>query len=338
MKRYILAISVIMIVLSACKKDAANKTITNSKTTHVTFSVGFSQSTGGFNGAANIVKSKFTTHALAVDTILAKSASIIIVGVYTTDGSQVFLTRQLATDTVFGTVNYNLPPGNYIVTFAAGQTGMIETGTTLANTYINYGIATNGPGQWQNTFFEKMNLTVGSSSINQNVTLSRIGAQLVVNIEDAVPANVKAIIVAMTDSPNQAGANAFAVGSETSGIPGDPPSDPGVMYAYTPLNTAITAGTKNLKFCIAFLKVAAPYTVTIAAYNQEVNAAPNNVPGFSPATSVALDIIPNVTAQAGAQTILSGKLFGGNGLTNTGGFQMTIDPQWSTTTTTIPFQ
>lgn len=321
-----------MIVLSACKKDAVNKKINDNKTTPVTFSVSYSQSTGGFNGAANI--GKFKSHNLAVNATLAQYASVIYVGVYTTSGSQLFLTKQLATDTVFGTVKYDLPAGDYVVTFAAGQAGMTETGTTLSNTYINYG------GQWKNTFFQKMNLTVGSSAINQNVTLSRIGAQLVVNIEDAVPASVKSIIVAMTDNPSSAqGPQAFAVGSETAGIPGNPFPDPGYMYAYTPLNTVITAGTKNCQFAIAFLRVSAPYTVTIAAYNQVVGAAPNGSPLSNlPNTTVAYVNIPNVTAQAGAQTILSGRLFGGNGLNNTGGFQMTIDPQWSPTTTTIPFQ
>ncbi|MGZ3944584.1 MAG: hypothetical protein ACXVJB_06555 [Mucilaginibacter sp.] len=337
MKIYILTLSVIMIALSACKKDAANKPVTNGKT-RVTFNVGYSQSTGSFNGAANLTKSKFSVRTLAVDTTLAKYASVIYIGVYTTDGSQVFLTKQLSTDTVFGSVHYDLPAGNYIVTFAAGQAGMIETGTTLANTYINYGVSANGANPWQNTFFEKMNLTVGSSSINQNVTLNRIGAQLVVNIEDAVPSNVKSIMVSMTDNPTQTAGNAFAVGSETAGIPGNPPSDPGLMFAYTPINTSITAGTKNLKFAIAFLKVAAPYTVTIAAYNQTIGGVPNGPLSQSSNTTVAYYIIPNVTAQAGARTILSGKLFGGNGTTNTGGFRMTVDPQWSPTTTTIPFQ
>jgi len=323
-----------MIVLSACKKDAANKKI-NDKTTPVTFSVGYSQSTGGFNGAADI--SKFKTHNLAINTTLAKYASVIYVGVYTTGGSQLFLTKQLATDTVFGTVNYNLPPGDYIITFAGGQTGMVENGTTLSNTYINYGVGANGYNPWQNTFFQKINLTVGSSAINQNVTLSRIGAQLIVNIEDATPANVQSIQVSMTDNPTQGSSNAFAVGSETNGIPGAPPSDPGLMYAYTPIGTAITPGTKNYQLAIAFLKVAAPYTVTIAAYNRTLGV-PSGPVQYGPSYTVAYYVVSNVTAQAGAQTILSGKLFGGNGLTNTGGFRMTIDPEWSPTTTTIPFQ
>lgn len=337
MKRHIFSIMAILIVLSACKKDAANKKVNDNKTIPVTFSVGYSQSKGSFGGAANI--GKFKTRNLAVDTTLAKYASVIYVGVYTTSGSQLFLTKQLSTDTVFGTVKYNLPAGDYIVTFAGGQGGMIETGTTLSNTYINYGIGGNGYNPWQNTFFQKMNLTVGSTSINQNVTMDRIGAQLVVNIEDAVPATAKSIMVSMTDNPTQMAGNAFQVGSETNGIPGNPPSDPGLMYAYTPPGVTLTPGTKNYQLSIAFLKVAAPYTVTIAAYNTVLGADPTNSPLPSqPNITVAYYVIPNVTAQAGAQTVLSGRLFGGNGLTNTGGFQMTIDPQWSSTTTTIPFQ
>lgn len=322
-----------MIVLSACKKDAVNKK-NNDKTTPVTFNVGYSQSTGGFNGAANI--SKFKTGNLAVNATLAQYASVIYVGIYSSDGNQVYLTKQLATDTVFGTVKYNLAPGNYVVTFAAGQSGMTESGSTLSTAYISYGLG----NQWQNTFFQKMNLTVGSSGINQNVTLSRIGAQLVVNIEDAVPANVKAIVVGMTDNPSSSeGPQAFSVSTETEGIPGNPFTDAGYMNAYTPPGTAITAGTKNLQFSIAFLKVNLPYTVTIAAYNLVLSGIPSPGPASdSPNFTIAYVNIPNVTAQAGARTILSGKLFGGNGTTNTGGFRMTVDPQWSPTTTTIPFQ
>src|SRR3569832_1570820 len=77
MKRYILTISVIMIALSACKKDAVNKSVTNNKTTHVTFNVGYTQSTGSFHGAVNI--GKFKTRNLAVDTTLVKYASVIFV-------------------------------------------------------------------------------------------------------------------------------------------------------------------------------------------------------------------------------------------------------------------
>src|SRR5579863_9170388 len=129
MKRYILSIIAIMIALSACKRDAVNKPVTQGKTP-VTFRVGFAQSTGSFNGAVKINSGKFSAHTLAADTSLTKYASVILVGLYASDGTKISLTTQLSTDTAFGKINFNLSPGNYTVTFAAGQSGLTEKGTS----------------------------------------------------------------------------------------------------------------------------------------------------------------------------------------------------------------
>lgn len=325
-----------MIVLSACKKDAVNKSVTNGKTTPVTFSMGFTKSTGGFNGAANITRSKLGAHTLAVDTTLVKYASVIYVGVYTSDGNRLFLTKQLATDTTFGTVQYNLPPGTYTVTFAAGQTGMGEVGTTLTNTDISYSQEINSQTYdiWQSTFFQKMSLTVGSSSINQNVTLNRIDAQVVVNIEDAVPSNVKFIAIRTDDG---GATEAFPFFSVNTGAV-EPTSNDGYRIATTSTSTPVAAGTKNLQLAVFLVNVNRAHTIEIFAYDQlgTMNGNPHEI-SFN-GTLVSYYINHNITLQAGHQTILSGKLFGGNGTTNTGGFQITVDPEWSPTTTTIPFQ
>jgi len=48
--------------------------------------------------------------------------------------------------------------------------------------------------------------------------------------------------------------------------------------------------------------------------------------------------VPNVTVQPNHQTVVSGKLFGGNGTGNAGAFTVTVDPTWDPSPTTIPFQ
>ena len=321
-------------MLSACKKDAVKKPTGPGKTS-ITFALGFTQSTGGFNGAANITKSKFGPHTLAVDTSLTKYASVIYVGVYASDGTQLFLTKQLSTDTVFGKVNYNLSPGNYTVTFAAGQSGMIEAdGNKLSGAAFWY---QDGPPRqpyiWKNSFFQKINLTVGNTAINQTVNLKRIDSQIIVNIEDAVPANAKFIFFGVLDNqsePSIQSAFSIGTGSYRTG------SSMGYLFTNTPLDTALTPGTKNIKLMIPVLGDSKPFSVAIYAFDKlppptyEGNPYTGNI--------IASAFITNVNVQAGHQTILSGKLFGGNGLTDTGGFRMTVDPQWGTPTTTIPFQ
>jgi len=320
-------------MLSACRKDAVKKTADKSKTP-VTFALGFTQSTGGFNGAANITKGKFGPHTLAMDTSLTKYASVIYIGVYASDGTQLFLTKQLATDTAFGKVNYNLSPGSYTVTFSAGQSGMVEGGTTLANTDFYYPVGPSyHPYIWKNSFFKKISLTVGNASINQSVTLSRIDAQVIVNIEDAVPANVKFIFFSISDE--QGGYTVQQLFDTNTGGP-YPGTATGYEFANTSLDTALIAGTKNIKLMIPLLASNRKFDINIVAYDRLPPA------GFQGSTFgeniVASYSTSNVTIQNGHQTILSGKLFGGNGLSNTGGFQITVDPQWGTTTTTIPFQ
>src|ERR1043165_9982936 len=126
MKKYIYSALAVLIGLASCKKDAVNKTgSNNSKTSRVSFNIGFSQATGVFgvkNGSANLKLNTLATNA--VDPVLAANAKVLYVGVYQADGARLFLTKQLATDTAFGTVNYNLPQGTYTFVFIAGQNGL----------------------------------------------------------------------------------------------------------------------------------------------------------------------------------------------------------------------
>jgi hypothetical protein len=324
-----------MIVLSACKKDAVNKSVTNGKTTPVTFSLGFAQSTGSFNGAANITNSKFSTHTLAVDTTLAKYASVIYAGVYASDGSEVFLTKQLSTDTTFGTVSFNLSPGNYTVVFIAGQSDILFGPDKLSNSDIEYATLVNGNPvyTWKDTFFQKVSLTVGNTGIDQSVTLNRIGSQIIVNIEDAIPANVKFIAFSVSDGSVGTPQQIFNI---NTGAP-SASSSTGLLFANTSVSTPVTAGATNTQLCIPTMgNPNHPFNLQIFAYDQ-LPPVPFNGFNFN-GELISYFTSATVTVQSGHQTVLSGKLFGGNGLTNTGGFQMTVDPQWSTTTTTIPFQ
>ncbi|MFI5162002.1 MAG: FimB/Mfa2 family fimbrial subunit [Sphingobacteriales bacterium] len=339
MKRYIFSLIAIMVVFSACKKDAVNKSTPNSKSVPVTFNVGYSQSVGSFNGARNLAK--LTGHNLAADSTLKANAKTLYVGVYQSDGNQLFLTKQLSTDTSFGKMNFNLPAGNYTVVFAAGQENLFMSGSTLSRTDIVYSVEVgngNFDRRWHSTFFQKINLTVGSTGVVQNISLNRIDAQIVIDIEDAIPSNVKFLFAQVTDNKSQGGAN----NTDLVALTGAPAlgSNDGLLYVRTNSDTAVTPGTKNTRFCVTLLDTSNPYTVSIYAYDQlPLVTSPGGNRDFSPMGNIiGFFTTSTVTVQTGHQTILSGKLFGGNGTTNTGGFQMTVNPTWDPTTTTIPFQ
>lgn len=53
----------------------------------------------------------------------------------------------------------------------------------------------------EDAFFKKINLTLGSSGTfqNQNVDLDRMVSEITVNIEDAIPQNVKFLCVQISD-------------------------------------------------------------------------------------------------------------------------------------------
>src|SRR3569833_2958671 len=136
MKKYIFSAIALMIIFSACKKEAAVHKIT---TTPVSFNVGFSQSTGTYDVAGQT--GKIALHALAdatTDSTLVKNASIMYIAVYQSDGTRIFLTKQLATDSTFGKANYNLPAGNYTVAFVAGQKMLLFNGQDLSSDNLYY--------------------------------------------------------------------------------------------------------------------------------------------------------------------------------------------------------
>lgn len=331
MKKQILILMAIIAVFSACKKDAVNTGKNGKGTVPVTFNIGYSQSTGAYGVSNN--GSRLGAHALAsVDPVLAANAKTLYIAIYQSDGTRLYLTKQLSTDTVFGKAQYNLPPGTYTVVFAAGQNNFFYSGTALANDNLVYSAPLSGGGtdnSWQDTFFLKESLTVTSTGINQSVTLPRIDSQVIVDIEDAVPSNVKFIQVVANDNSFTTGYPTFTINTAT------PTGNTGTVIAHSSLTTPITTGGKNTKFAFILLNSSKTYIVQITAADQLPVGGYN---GTISGQQIAYARVDGVAIQAGHQTMLNGQLFGGNGMTNTGGFQVTLDPVWDPNTTTIPFQ
>jgi hypothetical protein len=221
------------------------------------------------------------------------------------------------------------------VAFAAGQKTLLFNGQSLSGDGLSYDstlpLANFPDYSWHDTFFQKINLTVGNTGISQNVTLNRIDAEVIIDIEDAIPSNVKFIDVVARDSLiSQAYYQrpVFLINTASAG------GDPGDIFASTSTTIPVTPGKTHTKLSFIALNSAKPYTLELTAYDQLPANALLHVNG----NTIDYIKIQNVTVQPGHQTILTGKLFGGNGTSNTGGFQIKIDPSWGNNPTTIPFQ
>jgi hypothetical protein len=335
MKKHILSLIAIIAVFSACKKDAVNTGKNNKGTTAVTFNLGFTQTTGAFSVLHK--SGKIGSNALAsVDPTLAANSSILYIAIYPSDGSRLFLTKQLSTDTVYGKAQYNLPPGTYTVVFAAGQSDFFYTGTNLSNDAITYSTPLpndNFDNSWKDTFFKKITLTVGSSPVNQSVSLDRIDSEVIVDIEDAIPADVKFMALSATDQLAVTETSGPAYEVSTGTVEGDPE----LIVLHSSLTTPVTTGVKNTQFSFITLNSNRPYRIFLYA-TDALPSSPNNYTSGAQGQQIGYAEIDSVMVVPGHQTILSGNLFGGNGLTNTGGFQVSVNPVWNPTVTTIPFQ
>ncbi|MFB9844769.1 FimB/Mfa2 family fimbrial subunit [Mucilaginibacter ginsenosidivorans] len=338
MKKYIYSALAILIGLSSCKKEAVNKT-NSGKLVNVSFNLSYNKLTGAFNVTNKT--GKLSTNSLATtavsDTTIGANATVLYVGVYQSDGSRLFLTKQLATDTAFGKVNYNLPAGNYTFVFVAGQTGLnydSSSSPTLSSDFASYSNSRPNGAQFdfgfRDTFFQKVSLTIDNTGISQNINLKRITGQIVLNIEDAIPANVKYLIMYVSDANGLNTRASFSFNTAAPvGVDGD-------LYVSSSVDTPLTAGQKNRKLAIMLVNAGRPHQVRVIATDRM--PLPGVAPGGYYGQTVANFTISDVPLQANHKTILSGKLFGGNGTVNTGGFQVTVDPTWDPTITTIPFQ
>jgi len=339
MRKYILSTILVAMILSACKKDATIKV--SQKTKAVTFNVGFEQATGVFQVAQKSGKLAINSVSTnAVDSVLKANADVLYAVVYQSDGTRFANVTQLSTDTAFGKIKFNLPAGTYTVAFAAGKSGLSFSGSSSSKVSTEVLVyATPIPGRpgfydnhFQDTFFDKITLTVGSNGFSQSVSLHRIVSQIIVNIEDAIPQNVKFIGLTASDNFYNNSVSSipdFRVGTETT------EGNDGLFVVFAP---SVTPGVKNTKFSFLVLN-ARPFNIRLLAVNtlQPGNASNNNLNTYL-GDAVADVTIPGVAVQTNHQTIVTGKIFGGLGTTNSGNFTITVDPTWDPTPNTIPFQ
>lgn len=310
-------------MLAACKKDNKQPVKADNKLYTVKFTVNsFSQQHVKFqnNGVRPKTLNSVEIHS-ANDTI---TSPVLYYRVYDSTGTLVHSIYQDSLTTNFGSITDQLTAGTYTVVMIGGENepytnngfkqlqmhSLLYNTDILADDQMYYYEANAGISQFfDETFLKKFTLTVGSNNVNQTITLTHIVGQLIVNIQDAVPANAQNIQLTI-------GSISYVYNLGT-GLP-DVKGDSGTM-AYL-----VVPGVTNFKMYNYILNTTAPFSVTISAYSD------GNV-------LIASKTIQNVSCAANQQVTLTGNLFGGTGNNISGDISATADTTWNSTTLNYHF-
>ncbi|MCC8410273.1 hypothetical protein LJ707_15130 [Mucilaginibacter sp. UR6-1] len=288
MKRFLLICSALSMLVFSCKKDkTASPAPSDNKTYPITFNVsGFGQTYAPMGLKGNAGKK-----VNATDTIPVESLTFSL---YTDSLDTLIAQKTLKkSDSGFGVFKENVPPGNYSVIFM-GRSPVAYDQTGVSYPYDN-----------REVFYKRINVTVASAPVSQSVELERVSGQLVLNINDAIPANTQKITI---DFRTLAGI--FQAGEYLN-------------KTETILLTAADAGKTNYRRTINLLADSVPFTVTVKYYKANLT------------TPTGTAVINDVVCKPNVRTILSGNLFTNDppdgGAEN---FTITIDPSWNTPVTT----
>jgi hypothetical protein len=294
--------------LFSCKKDHSNPSQpnTNGKKYQVTFDLAdFSRVILGSTG-------KLQTNAV-VSAPASVRAMFDVIGYRLTSESGSSLLKEKtfnAKNYTAGTITDSLLAGTYKVTIYAGQTGL---GPAIAyNTWaLTYGSVTSDGvtytfNPWKDTFYKTFLLTVTNSNLNQSVTLERIVGQMVINIKDVLPSDAYSFnMIFVNDS--------YGYGFDQSAPLFGP-----TPFTYTPAPVIIPDSSKNkpnFKFQYITENTTRPVTLTLFCKKKDGSIIAQRQ--FGP-----------VTLQKNDTRVYSGNFFGTP--TGNSGFQVTLDPVWST--------
>ncbi|MCQ6957587.1 hypothetical protein [Mucilaginibacter aquariorum] len=207
----------------------------------------------------------------------------------------------------FGTIQDSLAAGNYTVVVITGVDFNVNAIGPFSPDSIRFkplssAAAYSAPGFKIDAFFKKIDITVGTGPLNQNITLDRVSGQLQIIIKDTPPNGYTLQTDIKYDN------RAFAFSTET------PFCNDELNYGLSLLNPVNTISIHN---------TTSPMTITMGAYDQSGNL-------------LASKTINNVRVYKNTRTILSGNLFtpSGPGATQ---FTITANQAWDPDVTTVHF-
>lgn len=186
MKKLLFILSIIPAALLSCKKDQSSNHKVSAKGYKVTFNVtNFTQKQTNFS-----LRNKAHTFAVGDTVNVGAYLDLFYYVVLDDHNNPVKVKAQDSTMANMGMITDTLPAGNYTIAMVAGKKGLHVTATFGIGSFFDY----NG-NPWLDTFFDSFPLTVGSTDITQNVTLSRVVGKLEVKITNPIPANTDSLLI-----------------------------------------------------------------------------------------------------------------------------------------------
>ena len=304
MKKSLPLLFLVLICFFGCKKDHSSIIKSSEKRYKVSLNVSnFEQQRAEFSLKHQIQSVKHTTSdTVGVSTYL----DVLYYYVFDQGGHIVNEIAQDSTMANFGLISDSLQTGTYNVILAAGKSGLGATpgvpGLNISRAYISYGGI-----DWEDTFFEKFTLEVGTGNLDRDVTLHRIVSKLELNILDAIPDSVSTINMDVWaefpkyvfDFPNPGGT-------------------PDTLHICTRVSTS-ALGKPGFTFDKIVGNQLALFNITITARD-----ACNHI--------IAEAHVNNVQSDPNKKTVLSGKLFNNPPASSPQSFTVKIDTAWGATT------
>ena len=283
MKNHLLLLLIGAFFLFSCKKDLSKANEPSGQKFAVNFTL-------GDLGKATTNSSKLQVNSVA-DTF-RKYIKTLKYLVYDNSGNFVHQINQDSTTTNLGNISDFFPAGTYTIFF-------------WGNAIVSSDYFTPLPAN-PDVFYQKLNITVTNSVINQQVALNRIvTSQVQIRATDVVPANIESIKVTLNADCATFFTSTLLPYKYELGTPYFP-------HVISHTFTAAEIGKSNFKISTFFHNIFVPFTVTIERFPKSVFLSPI--------------VINNVTCQLNNVTLLTGNVFGGS---VAGGFHISFDPAWN---------
>jgi hypothetical protein len=287
-----------LFILSSCKKEHKAPVDPVGKKYRIVFNL---KNPELFTNSANKLK---------VNTATAANINILKYLNYLVYDSNGFLVHRISQDTTtksFGVFTDELVPANYTMVFVGGMLGIKYTGDTdhltLSNSYLVQ------PSLHDDFFYKKINVNLSNAGVSQEISLDRIAAKLQIVIQDAIPADVTGIKVDYRDYYNFSFYSDSLLNYSATGV-----------EQFSANLKATDIGKVNYSFSNLIYNTYTPFTVVITVMSNTMQRTPIT--------------ITNVICKRNQITVLSGKAFSNAIPQYNSGFQLTINPDWGSSTTT----
>jgi len=304
MKKSLYILFVAPLLLFSCKKDHTVPKTQSPKLYQVNFKVSnFTNQQGNFSLRQH-------TNSLKLSSLTSPGTYLDLLYYYVFDSNNNVVKQKYQDSTMadMGKITDSLPAGTYTLAIVAGK-------KTLSIRDDGFGPYFYYPNNhWQDTFYDSFQLTVGSSNINQDITLTRdVGKLEVQLLDNTLPSTVDSLVVHVYGDV----ANKTLIDGRSSGLPSQ--AQP-VTYSFL-----IPASAKNKPGFTADMIIASPQDVYVdIAYKDS-----NNKLIFVPNTYMLAAFNLNTTM------VLSGYLFPDNQSPQT--FLVKADTAWNSATTQVNF-